>query len=139
MSRILAIDFGEKRIGLAVSDPLNLLATPLDTLTYDDDKHMINHIVGLVKSCNVSRIVVGDPIGLKQQKTIQTKKVDDFIARLKSVVSTQIIPWDERFTSSEAESILRQKGVKPSENKQLIDQMAARIILQEYLDYGVKR
>lgn len=139
MSRILAIDFGEKRIGLAVSDPLNLLATPLDTLTYDDDKHMINHIVGLVKSCNVSRIVVGYPIGLKQQKTIQTKKVDDFIARLKSVVSTQIIPWDERFTSSEAESILRQKGVKPSENKQLIDQMAARIILQEYLDYGVKR
>lgn len=139
MSRYLAIDFGEKRIGLALSDPLNILATPLDTLVYEDEKDMINQIVEIVKSRDISSIVVGYPYGLKRQKTIQTKKVDDFIACLKSVLSVQIIPWDERFTSSEAEGILRQKGLKPSENKKLIDQMAARIILQEFLDYGIKR
>jgi len=139
MSRILAVDFGEKRIGLALSDPLNLVATPLDTLTYEDDTLMLNYIADLVKSRDVTRMLVGYPFGLKRQKTIQTRKVDDFIASLRSVLSVEIIPWDERFTSSEAEDILRQKGLKPSENKGLIDQMAARIILQEYLDYGMKR
>lgn len=138
MSRILSIDYGEKRIGLALSDPLNIVATPLDTLVYEDDKIMLNQIAELVISRDVTCILVGYPYGLKRHKTIQTKKVDDFIARLRSAVSVEIIPWDERFTSSEAEDILRLKGLKPSKNKKLIDQMAARIILQEYLDYGMK-
>ncbi len=138
MSRILAIDYGEKRVGLAVSDPLNIVATPLATLNVTGDTMLYTALTDLIKKFDVSRVLVGYPLGLRGTKTQQTLRVDAFVEMLKSRISIPLTLWDERFTSSEAEDILRQKGVKPSKHKGLIDQMSARIILQEYLDYGVK-
>ncbi|MDD3806532.1 MAG: Holliday junction resolvase RuvX [Candidatus Marinimicrobia bacterium] len=138
MSRILAIDYGEKRVGLAVSDPLKLIATPLDTLKVSSEKALFEDLLKLIEKWDIHQILVGYPLGLKGNKTQQTQKVDQFVAALKKYVPLPIILWDERFTSTEAETILHQKGVKPSKNKDLIDQMSARIILQEYLDYGMK-
>jgi putative holliday junction resolvase len=136
MKRILAVDYGAKRIGLAVSDPLNIVATPLDTLSVSRDVPVFTTLKNVIDKYGVDTVLVGYPMGLSGKKTDQTRLVDHFISELKTVTSARIIPWDERFTSSEAEDILREKGVKPSRNKGLIDQMSARIILQEYLNSG---
>ncbi len=138
MKRILAVDYGSRRIGLAVSDPLKIVATPLETLVITGEKEAVPLLKQVIDINEVDTVLVGYPLGLHGNKTDQTRRVDQFIDQLKQAVSARIIPWDERFTSLEAEDILRQKGIKPSENKGLVDQMSARIMLQEYLNNRIK-
>ncbi len=126
-------------MGLALSDPLNVVATPLDTLQVDEEDLLLQALENLIVKWDVSQVLVGYPLGLRGVKTRQTLEVDRFVEALKKRISVPVTLWDERFTSVEAKNILRQKGLKPSENKGLVDQMSARIILQEYLDYGLKR
>ncbi|HBY19377.1 MAG TPA: Holliday junction resolvase RuvX [Candidatus Marinimicrobia bacterium] len=139
MNRILAVDYGHKRVGLALSDPLKIVATPLDTLQVNGEEALLQALENLIKKWQVNQLLIGYPLGLKGVKTKQTLEVERFVEVLKKRISIPITLWDERFTSAEAKDILRQKGVRPSENKGLVDQMSARIILQEYLDYGLKR
>ncbi|MCF7833065.1 MAG: Holliday junction resolvase RuvX [Candidatus Marinimicrobia bacterium] len=77
---------------------------------------------------------MGYPIGISGNKTDQTILVDKLIESLRSIISIPIIPWDERYTSIQAKSILHQQGKKPRDDKGMVDQLAARIMLQEYLD-----
>lgn len=134
MQRILAVDFGLRRIGLAVSDPLQIIATPLDTLTIKDLNEGIAKLKQLCKDYDLESIIMGYPIGTSGNKTDQTKIVDKVIAALKADLDTPIIPWDERYTSIQAKDILHQQGRKARDDKGMVDQLAARIMLQEYLD-----
>lgn len=134
MQRILAVDYGMRRIGLAVSDPLQIIATPLDTLKISDFDDGVRQLLAICEEHKPITIIMGYPIGISGNKTDQTILVDKLIESLRSIISIPIIPWDERYTSIQAKSILHQQGKKPRDDKGMVDQLAARIMLQEYLD-----
>lgn len=139
MQRILAVDYGDRRIGVAVSDPLRIIATPLETLTVDSLRDGIRQLTALCREYDPECIIVGYPLGISGRKTAQTFLVENFIETLKAELDIPVIPWDERYTSAEARGILYDQGIRTRGNKGMIDQMAARIMLQEYLDTKVKR
>ena len=134
MNRILGIDFGERRIGISISDSLNIIASPLMVIDRKKINDYLEEIRGLIIKNNIGLIVVGLPITLKGTSSQQTEKTLAFINALSKKVDISIKTIDERLTSLEAEKILIQKGVKTGHNKSQIDQVSAIIILQEYLD-----
>lgn len=131
--RILGIDYGEKRIGLAVSDEKETLASRFLTLENKSLKKSIKEIKKIVSEENIKKIVVGIPIGFRGDSE-QTKAVRKFIGELKKNIDLPIIEINEIFTSKMAEENLREAGMK--DVKKVIDQEAARIILESYLDKG---
>ena len=132
MTRFLGIDYGDSRIGIAISDPLKIISKPMTTLA-NDDNFLIN-LEKIIKDKNVEEIIVGYPIGMKGQKTLQTEKVDTFVDLLKNEFTLDIITIDERLSSVSATNSLIEQGIKTGHNKALIDDTSAAIILQEYLD-----
>lgn len=134
MKRVLAIDYGMRRIGLAVSDPLKIIATPLETLLITDFDDGIDQLKTTILKHDLETIIMGYPIGTSGAKTDQTRLVDKVIESLQEITEIPIVIWDERYTSLQAKSIMQQQGKKTRDNKAMVDQLAARIILQEYLD-----
>lgn len=134
MGRLLGIDFGTKRIGLAVSDPLGIIARPLETIA--NDSATLNKIKKVIKDLGVEAIVVGLPFNLKGERGQKALEVEAFIEFLKSSTQLPVFEVDERFTSSTAKDTLLQMGVKKKQrqDKSKIDLMAAALILQNYLD-----
>jgi len=131
--RILSIDYGEKRIGLAVCDKKEVLASRFLTLENKSLEKSIKEIKKIILEENVKKIVVGIPIGFKN-KSEQTKIIEKFIGKLEKNISIPIIKINEIFTSKMAKKNLREAGVK--DVKKVIDQEAARIILESYLEKG---
>ena len=134
MTRLLGLDVGTKRTGVALSDPLGLLATPLLTLSHKNQKKDIENILELARTYEVSTIVVGLPISLDGKLWNQGQIILGFAEMLQKACSIQIDTWDERFTSAEAEKLLREAGSEPSKIKSKIDSAAAALILQSYLN-----
>ena len=132
MSRALGIDYGDTRIGIALSDPMQIITKPYVTLK--NDKEFIDELKKIINEKEVETIVVGYPVGMKGQITKQTEKVEVFIAQLKSTLELEVIAIDERLSSVSAENILKQQGFKTGHNKSMIDDTSAAIILQEYID-----
>ena len=134
MSRILAIDYGDVRVGLALSDLTCTIAQPFKTLNYDDMDHLINQLYEIINEKQVNKVVVGIPYNMKGDDTQQTTKVREFVSILEQKLGYEIIFIDERLTSSEAEKFMHQMDIKTGFNKDKIDKIAASIILQEYID-----
>ena len=134
MSRVLGIDYGERRMGLAVSDSLEIIAKPLKTLDRKKTFDYFSEILNIVIEKNVHKIVVGLPLTLKGKHSDQTKVVQKFIEKLKQAVKIPVIHIDERLSSVAAVRSLKEMGVKTGHEKGRIDETAAAIILQEYLD-----
>ena len=133
MGRVLGIDYGDSRIGLAMSDPLKIIASPFKTIRNEGNEKCLQVFQSLIKDKDVEAIVVGLPIGLKGQETAQTKKVREF-ADLLYALKLPIHLEDERLSSVSAEKSMIQQNIKTGHNKGLIDQRAAAIILQQFLD-----
>ena len=132
MSRILALDIGTKRIGVAVSDPLGITAKPLDYIK--NDENVFQNIKSLIESQNVSTVVIGLPITLKGLQGQQVEYTKDFAEKLKQFIpNINIVFIDERFTTSLAEKHLSQTKKKKN-MKEYIDSLSAVFILQTYLD-----
>lgn len=137
--RTLGIDFGEKRIGLAISDPLGILATPIETLESSDRCLVISRLTEIIFDYSVSQIVVGIPLSLSGKSGPQARKTFDFISVISDNFEMPIKQIDERFTSVQAKKKL-QMDVKRSRKKKKkipkssIDSASAAIILQTYLD-----
>ena len=132
--RILAIDFGIKRIGLALTDPLKIFAYPFKTIL--NNNKIINELISIIKQYNVKRIIIGYPLREDGRKSELTKSVDKFRDMLKSKIDIDILLQDERYSSQLAlskvlESVNKKKKRR---DKGLIDRNAASIILQDYLD-----
>ena len=134
MPRILGIDYGEKRVGLAVSDPLNIIAQPLITLIREDSVGWWHQLEAVVVEQEIVTIVVGYPLTMKGTKSAQTEEVDRFILDLGERMTIPIDRYDERLTSVAAQRALIQQGIKASRNKEAVDYTAAALILQDYLD-----
>ena len=133
MGRALGIDFGTKRVGLALSDRSNIIASPYRTLNYVSEKDLIIQLETVVSENDIEILVLGLPINMKGEDTVQTKKVRNF----KEILSTLQIPIvfeDERLSSVSAINSLILQNVKTGHNKPEIDKTAAAIILQQYLD-----
>ena len=133
MGRILGVDYGDSRIGLALSDPLKMIASPFQTIRNEGSEKRLQSIQTLTEEQEVESIVVGLPIGMKGQETAQTKKVREFTDSL-SVLNLPIYLEDERLSSVSAEKSMIIQKIKTGHNKGMIDQRAAAILLQQFLD-----
>ena len=134
MGRFLAIDFGEKRVGLALSDPTKIIAKPFKSISYTNQDDLLNKISLIIEQKNVEKIILGLPIGLKGQQTAQTNRVFEFYNLIKDKNDIQIVMEDERLSSISAKKSLVLQNIKTGHNKALIDETAAAIFLQLYLD-----
>jgi len=133
MGRILGIDYGDVRVGLALTDRIKIIASPYKTLSNSNLKTLLNEIDYIVKKKSVESIVLGIPIGLNGRETKQTKKVILFSKKLSKFI-VPIYFEDERFSSLTAKKSLIKEKIKTGYNKELVDQRSAAIILQSFLD-----
>ena len=134
MGRILGIDHGNVRVGLALSDPLKIIAKPYKTITYKNGIDLFRQLNGIITDECVEHIVVGFPKGMGGQTTKQTEIVTLFVQQLKEEIDLSVSLEDERLSSVSAEKALILQNVKTGHNKGRIDETAAAIVLQQYLD-----
>ena len=134
MARVLAVDYGEKRIGLAVSDELGITASPLMTLTRRSDDETVRQIAQLASKLRVAQIVVGLPRRTDAQEGEMERKVKAFAEKLRQKVSVPVVLFDERFTTRIAEQVLLEADLSRRKRKQVRDRLAAVILLQSFLE-----
>lgn len=137
MRRILGIDFGDSRIGIAKSDPFGWTAQGLETITWKDSlKKPLERISLLVKDYNIEKIVVGFPKNMNGTVGPRGEKTMEFIEVLSKHLNNNIpiLKWDERLSTVAANRTMHELGIKTSKKKGLVDQIAAVYILQGYLD-----
>ena len=139
MGRILGIDYGDSRIGLALSDPTKVIASPFQTLYNTGLSTLIKELEDLIIEKDIECFVIGLPIGLDGNDTKQTKKVRDFGAAIKEAVNIPIHFQDERLSSQSASRSLVEQNIKTGHNKKMIDQRAAAIFLQQFLDINYNK
>ena len=133
MGRLLAIDYGARRVGLALSDPLKMIASPYRTIINKNNTILIEEIERIIAAEDVELTIMGLPLGMAGQKTEQTKKVEEFVDKLTD--RGIIIKYeDERWSSVAAKRSMKEQNIKSGHNKDLVDQTAAAIFLQQYLD-----
>jgi len=133
MGRLLAIDYGARRVGLALSDPLKMIASPYRTIINKNNTILIEEIERIIAAEDVELTIIGLPLGMAGQKTEQTKKVEKFVDKLTD--RGIIIKYeDERWSSVAAKRSMKEQNIKSGYNKDLVDQTAAAIFLQQYLD-----
>ena len=136
--RILSLDVGERRVGIAISDPTATLARPLQTLERASRKDDFAAIAALVAEHDVGLIVVGQPLSLDGAEGPQARRVARYAAALADALPVEIVSWDERFSTVRADEILRQNRKEKKKRRARadgeIDAIAAAVILQSYLD-----
>ena len=132
MNRILGLDFGRARIGVAVSDELQLLAHPLETISANQQSAA--RIAEIVREKKVDRVVAGIPRQMNGQIGTAATEVLAFVEKLRAMLPCPIVTWDERLTTVAAHRALRDAGKKTRHTRGYVDQVAAQMILQGYLD-----
>jgi putative Holliday junction resolvase len=136
----MGLDYGAKFIGIAMSDEAGLIASPLDRLRRVGLDKDIERIIELAKSEGVGEILVGMPLSMDGSEGPQAKKVAEFIHVLQERSGIQVVPWDERLTTVAAQRSLLEGNVSRARRRQVVDKVAAALMLQGYLDYrGLKR
>jgi putative Holliday junction resolvase len=137
--RILALDLGKKRIGLALSDELGLTAQGLKTLEREGRRDDIETLRKLALESRAELFLIGDPIHMSGAPSRQGEYTREFARELEYKTGLPVKFWDERWTSREAERTLRGSGIAPGERKPAIDRLSAVILLQSYLDSAEAR
>ena len=135
MPRTMAMDVGDRRIGIALSDPLGIIAQGLTTIVRDRrPENDLPKFKALIEEHDVDRIVVGWPLETSGRVGGQARKVERFVEDLKTVIDLPFDFWDERMTSAQAERALLEADTRRAKRKELIDKVAATVILQSWLD-----
>lgn len=130
--RVLALDVGDRRVGVAISDALGMLARTLTVIRRSG--HDYQSIADLVRAHDVKRIVAGYPRNMDGSVGLQARKVEAYVAGLEQHVDVPIEFWDERLSTAEAQRLMIEAGRRPRERRERIDAVAAAVILQDYLD-----
>lgn len=133
--RILALDVGSKRIGLAVSDPLGITAQGLEVLQRKDRASDLNRLMEVAREWRVQRIVVGLPRHMDGRLGSAAPAILELAQTLGEALGVEVVTWEERLTTVEAERVLLQADVSRRRRRQVVDQLAAVLILQNYLDH----
>ena len=146
MKRILGVDYGDVRVGLAISDELGITAQGLDTFVINGSiKKLISHIINLIKTYDVQTIVFGYPKNMNGTMSEKTKKVDEIISLLKekledneseetAAIDVNIVKWDERLTTVSAYRTMRELNISQKKKNTYADKLAATYILEGYLN-----
>ena len=132
--RILGLDVGARRIGIAVSDPLGITAQGVSTLHRRNRRYDLGELRKLLTEYDASEIVVGNPLRMSGQSGTQAEKMLEFAKQLEQQFSLPVHLWDERLSTAEAHRLLDETGIRDSRRKEVIDKMAAVLILQSFLD-----
>lgn len=132
--RILGLDVGSRRIGIAISDPLGITAQGLETLHRKNKKNDFAHLNRLIREYRVGEIVVGLPLRMRGDEGTQAEKIRAFAERLRTNFKLPVHLWDERLTSAEANRLLRETELSIEKRGQAVDRMAAILILQGWMD-----
>ncbi len=132
--RILALDLGKRRIGLAISDELGITAQGLDTLQRTNLREDLAHLGNLITEKNAGLILMGNPIHMSGREGRQAEYTRDFAERLKEKTGLPLVYWDERLTSVEAGRVLRDSGISIEKRARAVDRLSAVILLASYLD-----
>lgn len=132
--RVLALDAGEKRIGVAVSDPLGIIAQGVTVITRRDPETDLNEIKRIIEEYKADSVVIGMPINMDGTKGKSAEKVNEFVEVLKGRLSIPVYTYDERLSTKESEKFLISADVSRKKRKQVIDKMAAQLILESYLE-----
>jgi putative Holliday junction resolvase len=132
MNRILALDLGRARIGVAISDELHLLAHPLETIPANQQPAA--RVAEIVRDKNVDHVVAGIPKRMDGQIGSAATEVLQFVEKLRAILPCPVVTWDERLTTVAAHRALRDAGKKTRQTRNYVDQVAAQMILQSYLD-----
>jgi len=133
-TRVLGLDYGSVRIGVAVSDPLKIIAQGYTTL--DNNERFYPKLLEIIAEKDVALIVVGLPLNLKGERGFKSDEVDEFITVLKTKTPVEVVQWDERFTSKSAQQSIIAMGTKKMKRREKgkVDEVAAAIMLQGFLD-----
>jgi putative holliday junction resolvase len=135
--RILALDHGTKRIGVAVSDETKTIAQPLEYVPAEPFAAFLGRLKNILVEKEIDLILIGQPRNMDGSYGPAAQKVEAFVAVLKSAITVPIKMWDERLTSKMANRVLIQGKVRRDQRKEKVDKMAAAILLQSYLDMGM--
>ena len=135
MGRIIGLDLGEKRIGVAVSDETATISTAIDTIIPHSVKDLIESIREMRASYDAEEIVIGLPLNMNGSRGPQAYKAISFAEKLKKGISCKVSTFDERLTTAQGTAILISADMSRKKRKQNIDKLAAQIMLQAYLDY----
>ena len=139
VTRILAVDYGSRRIGLAVTDELGVTAQGLPTLHCTTKRNDFDHLRRTIKQYHVAEIVVGLPLRMSGDPGTQSEKAEAFAAELRGRFKLRVHLFDERLTSVEANRVLDQADISDRRRKQVVDQLAAVLILQAFLESRASR
>lgn len=132
VNRILGLDFGRARIGVAISDELQMLAHPLETIPANEEP--ASRVAEIVREKQVDHVVAGIPRQMNGQIGTAATEVLEFVEKLRAILPCPVVTWDERLTTVAAHRALRDAGKKTRHTRAYVDQVAAQMILQSYLD-----
>jgi len=135
MGRVLALDVGKKRIGLAVSDELGLTAQGIETLVRTRIRDDLSALAQIALQQNIHTLLVGKPLHMSGAESRQSEYTREFAERLSKQLNLPVVYWDERLTSREAERLLREGGASLTQSRQAVDRMSAVLILESYLGF----
>ena len=132
--RVLGLDVGARRIGIAISDPLSITAQGIETLHRKNKKYDLQHLNRVIREFEVQEIVVGLPLRMSGDEGIQAGKIQEFAEDLRKRFKLPVHLWDERLTSAEANRLLRETDLSIEKRGKAVDRMAAILILQSWMD-----
>ena len=133
--RIMGLDVGGERLGVAVSDELEITAQPLLVIPAGDEEFLMDRLAGIAREYRVKEVVVGLPLNLDGSRGAMAEKALEFVSRLEERLGLPVVTWDERFSSRAVERTLIEADVSRSGRKKVIDKLAAAYMLQGYLDH----
>jgi putative Holliday junction resolvase len=137
--RILGLDVGARRIGIAVSDPLGMTAQGLETLHRRNRRYDLDELRRVIRQYEISEIVVGNPLRMSGEVGRQAEKMATFAGQIEHAFDLPVHLWDERLTTAEAHRLLDETDIRDQRRKEVIDKMAAVLILQSFLDARAAR
>lgn len=134
MGRLVGLDVGTKRFGVAVSDPMKIFASPHEVIHAQGDKHALREVVRICSEQEAETLVVGLPLNMDGSSGPAAERVEGLVEKLKARLDIPIVLWDERLTTKTAEAALIEADTRRERRKELVDKIAAQVLLQHYMD-----
>jgi len=135
MGRLLGLDYGRKRIGVAITDPMGIIAQPFETWQGLSRREAIEQVKEVVEGFEVVTVVLGLPLALSGNKSKMTREVEGFADVLRAAIDVPVVFWDERLSSVASHKAMHAMTLKPSRDKGQVDRIAASLQLQAYLEF----
>lgn len=132
--KYLGIDYGQRRVGFAISDPAGIIAMPREVREIKRDQNLLDIICAVIEEAEADAVVLGLPVNMNGNPGPMAEAVEKLAAELRNKTGLEVVTWDERLSTAQSERVLLEADMSRSRRKQVIDKMAAQVILQGFLD-----